>query len=96
MRERAPPVPTLEDMPALGVTHIRVWCGRWPNGCTHEGRVAVAGIDLTMTIVEFAAKLKCEVCGTVGGQAMPQWREQEQTQVWDPVNWLYVPVKPVC
>lgn len=68
-----PPIPTLEFLPDRGVTHIRVWCGRWPHGCTHQGLVSIKGIDLRQTIVEFAAKLRCEVCGTLGGQAMPDW-----------------------
>lgn len=68
-----PPIPPLEAFLKHGVTHIRVWCGRWPGGCTHEGMVPLEGSDLHQTIVEFAAKLRCEKCGTVGGQALPEW-----------------------
>jgi hypothetical protein len=88
---KPPPIPTMEDLPSLGVTHIRVWCGRWPHACDHQGTVPVEGLDLRQTIVEFAAKLRCEKCGTVGGQAMPGWPMEEATHVWDAATWRYVP-----
>jgi len=71
--EALPPVPTMEDLPLNDVTHINVWCGKWPYPCSHHGRLRVGDIDLRQTIVQFAAKLKCPKCGTKGGQAMPHW-----------------------
>jgi hypothetical protein len=72
-RDPTPAIPTMEWLPDQGATHIRVWCGRWPHGCTQQGTVPIKGTDLHQTIVEFDAKLRCEKCGTVGGQAMPDW-----------------------
>lgn len=69
----APPIPTMEDLPSHGVKYLNVWCGKWPYPCGHKGVVSVKNIDLAQTIVQFAAKLRCPQCGTIGGQAMPRW-----------------------
>lgn len=71
--EPAPPVPTMQDLPEQGVTKMSVWCGRWPHSCSYHATVAVSDIDLTQTIVQFAANLECPDCGKIGGQAMPRW-----------------------
>ena len=63
----------MEDLPEHGVTELAVWCGRWPHSCSYQSTVAVSDINLSMTIVQFAAKLECPECGTIGGQAMPCW-----------------------
>ena len=73
MRDTPGPIPTLEDLPLHDVTHINVWCGRWPYPCAHHGRIAVKNINLKQTILQFASKLVCEKCGTKGGHAMPSW-----------------------
>jgi hypothetical protein len=69
----APPVPTMEHLPAHGVKELIVWCGRWPHSCSHTATVAVSAIDLKQTIVEFASALSCPDCGHRGGQVMPRW-----------------------
>lgn len=73
MTKEAPPIPTMEYLPDHGVTHINVWCGRWPHQCDHSGRVSLANIDARQTILQFASKLVCTECGAKGGQAMPVW-----------------------
>ena len=70
--ELAPPVPTMEALPNHGVSELSVWCGRWPL-CSYRATLSVDLIDLKQTIVQFAAKLQCPECGTIGGQAMPRW-----------------------
>jgi hypothetical protein len=72
-KEPAPPIPTMVDLPSHGVTQMKVWCGRWPHSCSYQATLPVDQIDLTQTIVQFAAKLQCPDCGTVGGHAMPHW-----------------------
>lgn len=72
-RELAPPVPTMEDLPSHGVTQIKVFCGLWPHSCNYQATLALDQIDLAQTIVQFAAKVQCPECGTIGGQAMPRW-----------------------
>lgn len=75
-----PPLPTLEDLPRHGVKAIRVWCGGWPNRCSHQANIPIEAVDLTLTIVEFGQRLKCSACGTRGGQAMPAWPESNAFQ----------------
>jgi hypothetical protein len=71
-RMPAPPLPTLEDLPQHGVTHIRLWCGN-AHRCWHQGLLAVTAIDLRQTIVDVERRLVCTRCGFIGGKAMPAW-----------------------
>lgn len=71
-----PPIPTMEDMPQHGITHVRVYCGRWPHTCFFEEKVPIEEIDLRLTIVEFASQLVCKKCGTKGGHASPIWPDR--------------------
>lgn len=71
MREPAPPIPTIAqlDLPQHGVTHVNVWC----EGCHHQAKVPVDDIDGRLTILQFAAKLRCSACGGTSCTAMPSW-----------------------
>jgi hypothetical protein len=68
------PLPTLEDLPNHGITHISVQCGQWPYRCFHEAEISIADLDLRMTIKDLKERLLCTRCGTIGGNAMPRWR----------------------
>ncbi|MDO8875729.1 MAG: hypothetical protein Q8M24_14685 [Pseudolabrys sp.] len=71
-----PPIPTMEDMPKHGITHVGVWCGQWPHACFFTEIIPVEEIDLRLTIVEFASQLVCKKCGTMGGHASPLWPDR--------------------
>jgi hypothetical protein len=71
-------VPTLTDLPRLGVNAINVWCGQWPHKCFHHGRIPLERIDLNQTILEVQRKLVCTECGTRGGNAMSAWPSHDK------------------
>jgi hypothetical protein len=68
----APPLPTLEDLPSLGVKALRLQCGNY-HRCWHRDLLPVDVIDLRQTIVDVQRKLVCTACGYCGGSAMPDW-----------------------
>jgi hypothetical protein len=68
----APPLPTLEDLPSLGVKALRLQCGNY-HRCWHRGSLPVEAIDLRQTIDDVQRKLVCMACGFIGGSAMPDW-----------------------
>src|SRR2546423_118050 len=50
-RMPAPPLPTLEDLPSLGVKALRLQCGNY-HRCWHRGLLPVDAVDLRQTIVD--------------------------------------------
>jgi hypothetical protein len=74
----APPM-TLGNMRANGVRTLRATCGA--RDCWHESIVDVAAYSDETEVPWFGPRLRCERCGNLGADVMPNWSERGTNQI---------------
>jgi hypothetical protein len=66
---------TLANMRANGVRTLDVQCAA--IDCRHSAVLDVSGFPDDATVPFFGCRLRCAVCGHLGADARPNWRERE-------------------
>lgn len=65
---------TLANMRSIGVRSLAITCGALT--CHHEANLDVSEFADQVTVPSFGPRMVCTVCGAIGADARPNWREQ--------------------
>jgi hypothetical protein len=69
---------TLGNMRELGVRSLAVTC----ELCHHEAVLPADGWPDTVLVSAFRPRMVCTICGVVGADARPDWREMRASGNW--------------
>ena len=69
---------TLANMRENGVRSLLVYCNN-PR-CSHEAVVNVDRYGDDVLVRAFSARMVCTVCGVVGADARPNWKERGERE----------------
>ena len=73
---------TLGNMRQHGVRSLSITCGA--HHCHHDAPIDVNGFADDVTVPSFGPRMVCTVCGAIGADARPNWKERAPVHLFGP------------
>ena len=73
---------TLGNMRQQGVRSLSITCGALH--CHYGATIDVSGFADDVTVPSFGPRMVCTVCGAIGADARPNWKERNSVSLFGP------------